>query len=526
MYNSRLHLMGDSFSSRRFPDAEVSLADYLRIGQRHLWKIVLVTAMTIGTTAFLTTLQQSVYRASMKVVVGQGGGVFQAQFGNTVQPFTQTMTNLLTSNIVAESVVVRRSLALTPKQVLGRLSVSVRPESSVLEVNYDSPDRQEAVATLSEVGDVFTSLVARRLGPAEEPANGSGPRLVPITATVFDPAHLEPGRVAPKVVKNLVFAGASGLLLGIMIAMLYETFDNRLRSRRDAEKAFRAPVIGVLPKGFRTKDALSLSMRQAHDNAYLLDSLHILRANVQFFQGGVIGSTILITSALSEEGKSTVCANLAIALAIAGEDVICVEADLRRPRLEKYLSVPSQEAGLVDVVEGRAELDDVLRDVPLDRWARPARSGSRNWLKAVASGSSARHAGAALKSPVTGLSVGPTGRLRVLPAGELAGSAAEVLTAERVEELRDQLSTRATYTIFDSPPLLLVADAFPLVLKLDNVIVVARERRTRKDAAEAVRMTLDGLNARNVSVVLVDSLEQRGYYGQGYQPEADRLRAS
>src|SRR5207247_7572751 len=117
------------------------------------------------------------------------------------------------------------------KQLLGRVHVSTSPDSSVLDVSYETSDRPEAVRVLAEMGAVFTGLVRQKLG---EPRT----RGAEITATVFDPAHLEPGRVSPRPARTLGIAGALGLAIALVLALVRESLDNRIRGRRDAEKWF------------------------------------------------------------------------------------------------------------------------------------------------------------------------------------------------------------------------------------------------------------------------------------------------
>jgi non-specific protein-tyrosine kinase len=172
--------------------------------------------------------------------------------------------------------------------------------------------------------------------------------------------------------------------------------------------------------------------------------------------------------------------------------VICVEADLRRPRLRQYLPVGPAEHGLVDVVEGRIELERALVDVPV------ASKGNGSISSAG-------------------------GRLKVLLAGPVRSNPADVLTAERVEQLVEQLRARADYVIFDAPPILIVGDALPLARASDNVIIVAREGRTTREMAEAVRVTLERLGVARVGIVLTD-WRVRGYgYGYRYGAESGDL---
>lgn len=471
-----------------------SLSHYLAVVRRQAWLIVLVAVLTPAAAALASALQETVYRASMKVVVGQGGGVFQPQFGSAVDPFATTMRNLLASDVVATQVIERENLDVTPEELLEDLNVTAKPQSSVLEVSYDSPDREQAVATLDEIGRVFTALVAEKLGGSTVTTE-TGEVRAPITATVFDPAHLEPDPVAPKWTRNIGFAAALGLVLGLVLAFARDSIDNRLRSRQEAEEWFGAPVIGTLPKGVRGSPPAGLAGSRRRGAEGDLDALHLLRANLEFAAAGASGPTILVTSAVPEEGKSTLVANLGVGLALAGKNVVCVEADLRRPKLNSYLAATGSSVGLVDVLERGVALQAAMREVPLE----VPKLGRVRAAVGEAGIASAEK---------------PGGRLSVIPSGTLPSDPATLLTPDAVADLVAALSDEGDYVIVDVPPLLAVADAFPFVLTSDMVIVVARQGKTTRQSAEAVRRTLQGLGA-NVSVVVTDADRGEGY-GYGY----------
>jgi polysaccharide biosynthesis transport protein len=463
-------------------DPQPALLHYLHLLRRHAWLIVATVVAALVVVSIYTVSKTSVYRASTGIVVGQGGGFFEPGFGGDVEPFTLTMSNLLRSNVVAEQVIQEQGLQTSPNALLDRLHVTTKPSSSVLEVSYDSTDKAEALRILGSVGTVFASLVEQKLnsqttGPTGTPG-ATGP---PITARVFDPPHLEPGRVAPRPARDLAFALALGLAIGLVLAFVRASLDDRIQSSRDAAEAFGAPVIGTLPKG--SQGSPSMAAARGDNNRRTrrrVSALELLRANVQF-SSAVQGPLIVVTSAREEEGKTSVAGDLGLALATAGNEVICVGADLHRPRLHEYLGRPRRGAGLVDVLEGRAELDEALQPVKLDG-RRPAAPDQN-------------------------------GRLRLLGAGRVLRVSSSTLAGEPLRDLVEQLRGMAEYVIFDSPPALVAGDAYPLLGSADSVIVVARQGWTTKSTAQATRAMLEGVGAERVSVVLTNSGSDESDYG-------------
>lgn len=468
---------------------------YVRFLKRHLWLLVLVTACTLAATAFVTFRKESVYRATMKVVVAQTGGTSQPDIGS--QKLSQTMSNLLESDVVASRVINRLSLDTTPHGLLKNLHVSFKPDSSVLDVTFDSTDKQGSVIILTEFSRAFQRLVDEKLGVQSGRGALSDPGALPvIVATVFDPPHLKPGRVSPKPARTLLFAGVLGLAAALMLAFARESLDAGIRDRGDAEKWFGAPVLGSLPKGAVGQPPPEVGGRENRD---LVEAMRVLSANLQFSEAGVHGPTLLVTSAQKSEGKTTVAANLAVELAMSGKNVICVDADTRRPRLHTHLLLGEDGRGLTDVIAGSYELDDALEVVDL---VVPSQNGRQLFRRRE-------------RAPEESVVPLGDGRLRALRAGRVPAGSAGIFTKEMTRGLIDALSSRADYVIVDAPPLLALADAFPLALQADSVLVVARIDRTTKERAGAVRTTLEGLGVRNVAIVLTDAPVREGYHYSG-----------
>jgi capsular polysaccharide biosynthesis protein/MinD-like ATPase involved in chromosome partitioning or flagellar assembly len=470
------------------------LSHYLHVLKRQGWLVLFVTALAILAAYASISTQSSVYRASMKIVVGQAGGQFQPILGS--QPLTLTMTNLFESEIVARDVITNLGLPVTTEELLKNTHVKVRPDSSVLNVTYDASSRSAAVRVLNEFAKVYTKLVDERLRGGGNKQRG-GPFAL-IVARIFDPPHALPERVSPKPKKTLTFATALGLAMGLILAAARESLDDRIRTRKDAEEVLGAPVIGTLPKSDRRLPTLGGSPNSR--NAAMRQDAQMLAASVQFSAAGVTGPVILITSALAEEGKSTVAANLSVALALAGNDVVCVDADLRRPKLHEYLGLPDGGEGLAQVLGTDVDAERALQQVPISSNGRE---------RAHTEMSISLKDGAPDKEPDA------IGRLRVLTAGRTQAGAAPPMTRDSASALFERLSATAAYVIIDAPPLLQMGDAFLLALSANSVLIVSRRGRSTKQRAEAVRATLEGLGVRRTAVVLTDVASSDGSYGYG-----------
>jgi len=453
---------------------------------RNAWLILGVTAVTVAAAAALTFTRDKMYQASMTMTVKQSNPGRDATGELADTELMQTVSQLLKSQIVADRVIENLGLDTTPSKFLKRLNSSYTPGSSVLDITFDSKSRSSAAATLGEVGDVYDQLVEEKLGPDAGPPNSALPE---VDVEEFDPPHAAAEAISPKPVRTLAFAGVLGLALGIGLAFLREGLDEKVRSRGDAEQWFGAPVIATLPRRLRGgRKATVVESRSA--NPALVSAIEVLRANLLYSRPQALGRSLLVTSPMPQEGKSFVAANLAFALASSGEDVIGIDADLRRPALHRYLGADLEKGGLSEVFSGRLEVEQALQQIWLPETAAQSQDG--------------REPG---RTQPRERSANGEGRLRVLTAGPRSGASrdpATIVSGERVEELIEYLRANASFVIFDGPPLF-VAEAFPLAIQSDGVLLVARQGKTTREKALSAQSTLAGLGVEHLAVVLTDS---------------------
>jgi capsular polysaccharide biosynthesis protein/cellulose biosynthesis protein BcsQ len=455
--------------------------DFLK---RQAWFILLVTAVAVVVAAAVSVTKPKVYRAHTSIVIGQAGGIFQPQFGNVFQPFTQTMSSLLKSEIVAETVIRDLNLDKTPKSLLSDVKVSTTPNSAVLQVTVDSTDRSYAVRVLRRMASVFTALVAEKLGGTPKTPGAAG-ALPPITATVFDPAHASSTPVAPKPTRTIAFAGVIGLALGLVLAWLREALDDRLRGRDEVEEHFGAPVVAALPRSMLGRSDVGREIAPS-----FLQAVEPLR--LQLSGTGTRGTLVVITSGSSGEGKSTVAANLSVALSLAGQDVICVDADPTPPRLTNYLEL-QQADGSASGTHDRADLAGSLRDVEVRRDARPLNGAEET---AAPLGGAAGKSASDLDSASDGKSVsGRPGRIQLLVWGDKQEGLPSAMN-----DLAAELKARAAYVIVDTPHLP-SSTTLALLSIADETVVITRAKKTKKAEATFVRQTLERLQVRDYSVV-------------------------
>lgn len=299
--------------------------------------------------------------------------------------------------------------------------------------------------------------------------------------------------VSPKPVRNAVFAALLGLVLGLVAAFLRDTLDRRLRGASEIEKEFELPLLGRVSEDALGQIAFSGNNGRGGLSPPDVEAFRILRANMQFVAPDRPTRSILVTSPLPEEGKSTVAASLAATNVAAGKRTLLVEADLRRPTLAVRLGVAA-EPGLTDHLAGNATVAEVLQTVVLPVPDDPKTPG--------VNGSGSAH------------------QLVCVAAGSRSPRPAELLGSKRMHDFLAAVSQTYDVVVLDTSPILPVSDTLELLHHVDSVLLCVRSSSTTRDEARAAKSALEHAPGRAVGLVLtgVRRGDERdyGYYAYDY----------
>jgi polysaccharide biosynthesis transport protein len=290
---------------------------------------------------------------------------------------------------------------------------------------------------------------------------------------VIDEAVTPTEPIRPKRTQNIMLSFVLGAFLGLCLALLQELFDDRINSPEEAERVLRLPSLGHVP--LIEEEGLRM-IRDISTFSPLMESYRSLRTNINFAAVGANLRTMVVTSSVPAEGKSTTVANLAMAMAMESKRVIIVDADLRRPSQHKLFKQDSSP-GLTDILLGTHTLDQVLRN--------------------------------------TGVS-----NVTLLPAGTPPPNPAELLGSREMQRLIDQLKEISDIVLFDSPPALAVADSVVLSSRVDGVLLVIAFGETKKANTRKAQELLARANAHVLGTVLnrMESPSNGYYYGKYYVP--------
>lgn len=501
-----------------------SLQDYARLIRKQ-WALIVVPVVLAVVAALAYSLHETpTYDARAQVMIQDETQQLSLLGSSAVPGSTPSSGPAIVAQTIstpALAAAVKRTLR-TPvpaSALMGDVSLSVDATTGLLDVDATSGTADFAAAlanayasriagaTSSAVRRQFATaahVLQRRLNQLSPSAPGDATErailLDEISRLEFLQVTSKPGQVvktaiasasavSPKPVRNVGLGLLAGLLIGVMAAFMREAFDRRMRGSSEIAGRLGLRLLGRL-RGKALGRVVDPGMAGNKDVAGDVEMFRILRNNIEELVGDQPARAVLVTSALPEEGKSTVAASLALASAAAGRRTLLLEADLRRPSLARRLGVPSSP-GLIDYLTGNAEPETVLRSIPV----------SSDHGVVVPIGAAAR-----------------AENLVCLPAGRSSGGSAELLASTRMRELLADVSEVYELVIVDTAPLLPVADTLALLPAANAVVLCVRSGRTTEDQIRAARSALARVPAEVTGVVVTDVRGRDEAGGHGLYP--------
>ncbi len=293
---------------------------------------------------------------------------------------------------------------------------------------------------------------------------------------IVDQAETPRRPASPNKVTNLSLALFGGAFLGIGLAFFFEYLDSRIKQPEEIKTQLGLPFLGMValfnPKETTGPPLIGNGMPHEFSEAF-----RGIRTNVLFSSADAGSKSIVVTSTGPGEGKSVVSANLAMSLALAGQRVLLIDADMRRPKVHELFGV-SQEPGLSNVMVGDAKASEAVK-----RTLTP-----NLWL---------------------------------MTAGKHPPNPAELLGSRRFKDFMASLGEHFDWVIIDTPPVMAVTDASVIAHSATGVVFVVGAEMTSKGAAKAALEQLDSAKAKYVGGILnrVDVRRNPYYYARHYRRE-------
>lgn len=440
----------------------MELRDYLRIARKRAWLIVGAIALC-ASAALLTSLTSTpIYQATAKLLVvaktDPAGGTASAYEGALLsQQLTKSFAQILGSRAIAEAALRLDPQPLTPRQLQAKVHAEPVTETLLIDLSVDDTDPTRAKRLTNSVARAFIQAA---------PGLQSGSAL---RVTLVESALTPTEPVRPRTRLNVAIGFVLGLTLGVGFAFLREFLDRSVKTPEELEVAGGAPVIGTIPPFKASKQPIPVADQP---RTAVAEAFRKLRTNLAFLGVDRQGLCCVITSPSPADGKSTVVANLAIALAQAGKRVAVVDADLRKPTLHKLFGL-SQRVGTTTVLLDHANVQDIIQQVDVNL---PA----------------------------------------VLVSGQLPPNPSELLGSRRMEELVAELRSTYEVVLVDCAPLLPVTDPLVASRFADGILLIARAGTTTRDQVQAARAACTKAGTKIFGTILnatpVTEGDQSPYY--------------
>lgn len=494
-------------SDRLKSDDQIARA--MQVLKRRWWVIVLIAVISAGAAYGIAQSKAKKYSATAALLF-QNSQLDQRLFGNQVisqnaDPTRQAATNQALVELPQVSKLVAAQLGISSSHVSQDISFGSDTQSDVLSVT--ATDHDPALAARIANAYVQQYIVFRQTAdqaqltqaeqtvkaqlaaiPAAERGGAAAQSLQSREYELSLLAALQTGNAevvqtasaphspsSPKPALDAVLGLAIGLMVAVLLVIALERYDRRIKSAEEVEELYSAPIIGSVPE--------SQTLRQpgSRGTPREQDIFRMVRAQLRYFDVDRHIRRVMITSADSGEGKSTLSLNLARAAGAGdGKRALLIEADMRRPSISAMVG-SEPLAGLSELLSHSQDLASGLRELVV--------------------------------APVCEEDGNPEG-FDVLVAGSTPPNPLELLESARMTELLEVADSLYDLIIIDTPPIGVVSDPIALVHQVDGVIVVARVGHTRRDHGSRLVKQLAGLGANLLGVVVNSTQRVAGdYYG-------------
>ena len=452
----------------------MELIDYLRIARKHWRSIVAIVLLSVLGAGLFSILSRPIYTATTSIFVSvasvntagdlNSGSSYAA---NQVKSFAVVAT----APIVLQPVIDSLGLQTTPEELDKKVTATVPVGTATIDIAVVDGDAAQAARIANALGAQIVTAV-KQLAP---PSSNGAPT---VAATIISPAVTPLVPTTPRTAQNLALGLAVGLLLGAGQAVLRDVLNTRVRSEHDIERVTDRAVIGSVMFDRSHKQGLAAVV--ADPGTPRSESYKRLRTNLQFLGLEEDRRAIVVTSTVPSEGKTTTAINVALSMATAGERVLLIDADLRRPRIATYFGLEGG-AGLTTVLIGQARLDEVAQ------------------------------------------THGESG-LDILASGPIPPNPSELLGFPEMKGLLHEATRHYDVVILDTPPLLPVTDAAILSHITSGALVVVGSRIVRRNELGAALKSLDDVDTRVLGLVLnrVQKADE-DRYGYGYEHTYDQV---
>ena len=427
----------------------MGLRDYLRVAKRHWWLLVTSILVAMGVALVVNIRTTPVYAARVTFFftspMSAAAELYPASMFTSGR--LATYAELLVSDEIAVPLAVAPGVGLTPAELVEQISTEHIADTVLMEVTVEDPSKERAMLIARSLAVMFKATVEEL---EFQPGVGSAVRV-----EVVNGPFLEDDPVAPRQLDNFALALMAGLIVGSASAVLREISDHTVRSADALQALACTQVLARVPEDVGAPSSPGPFVSAG--TAARTEALRQVRTLLQSAAAGTSLKTLAVTSAVPREGRSATVCSLALLFAETGRRVLVVDAELRRPRLARFLGL-DDSTGLSTVLGGAATLDQAVQPWGVGLW--------------------------------------------LLAGGRPPHNPSELLSSPRMTEVVDEVRRRYDVVIFDCPPLLPVTDGEVVAARADGTLLVVRAHRTTAAQVTAAVRALHAVNASLLGCVL------------------------
>ncbi|MEA2645333.1 MAG: tyrosine-protein kinase [Chloroflexota bacterium] len=452
---------------------------YLRVVWRWRWLVVLIVVTCALTSVLVSYQLPKAYATTATGLVSPKqllpGGTPDATQAPNIDQLVETYVGLINTDPV-RSRLVKDGIPRSTDQLKGAITAARAPSSTLIKITIvdSEPGVAQAIAR-----DIIPAFNASLDDLQTKVGVDSKSRLDALVLWEV-PATAPTTPITPNIPRNVELAVAASLVGAILLAFLIERLDSTVKTEADLREKTGLTVLGSVierPAGDLDPDQGIETVVVTHPTDPLAEQYRAIRTNVLFSRVDSELRTLIVTSPSPGEGKTTTASNLAVVLAQAGNNVILVDADFRRPAIHSVFGVNS-DVGLGNLILGDKTEDEVLQSTKVPR-------------------------------------------LRVVCTGVTPANPSELLGSSSMQRALERLNAKADVVILDTPPVTAVTDATVLSALVDGVVVVVERGGTSFASLTRSIETMQGVGARIIGLVLNKARAEAGvgyYYYYGPHP--------
>ena len=419
-----------------------SLSRYTLLIKRWIWIVVLGISICGSATFIVTKLMLPTYQATTLIILSMEAS--QSPYDNTTASLEilPTYAQLLTTPKVLAPVAAQHGLTI--KQLMTMVTIKPQSNTQIIEVDVENGNPQLAMQIANQIAQSFAQLSSIQLG------NVVQTQILPAVVPV-DPIH-------PRPLQDALIGALAGFGLALALIVIFEWVDDRLTSSEEINDLLGVDALTTIPRLRRRQWA-----RKTKKTPAQTEGCRMLCATINNAHTTQPFKTLMVTSPFANEGKSTIAVNIASFLAQSGQKVLLVDANFRNPVLDQHFQLSN-------------------------------RNGLSHALLEIETQQQAERLGSPTEIP----------SLRVLTAGTLPTNPPELLQSYLAQQLFQHFNNSAyfDYIIFDTPPVLPIADAQILASYIEATILVVDTSKTSRQAIVRAKQRLSRTGTRILGVVL------------------------